>query len=157
VSLGSIGVQLLAQIAVRIALAVLAVWAGARGLRMAGEVTRANAESLVRAAGPGVTRYDELANTEQRISAIEDWESLHAQRIGWLWDLHASRLSLTAAALAALAVAGSFVSPWFLWVPIGVLSLAPLWRLGQLRDQRAQALAQLARRRDELAGLVKHP
>jgi len=82
---------------------------------------------------------------------------LRAERIGWLWDLHASRLSLTASALAALAVVGSFALPWFFWLPLGVLSLLTLWRIGQLRDQRAQALAAIARRRDELIAIIKRP
>ena len=128
-----------------------------RWLRLTLDLTRANSEALVRADPPDVTPYDLLPTAQQRITAVQHWETDYAHCIGRLWDAQVARMLALAGALAALAVCVSLSWPTFVWLLLGLFSLLPLSKITQLRDQRTQALAALASRRDLLIAKINDP
>ena len=145
-----------AEAGFRVALACLSVWAAWKWWRLTLATTRSSSEALVQATAPNVTPYELLPNAAQRASAVEAWESERASSIRRLWDMQIARLLAFTASTAVLAVIGSA------WWPVGIFVLwlvpcAPLLRIGQLGDQRAQALAALASRSAELARNIKTP
>ena len=140
----------------RVALTFLSVWATQKWWRLTLGTTREGAEALVQEAAPDATPYELLPNAAQRASAVEAWESEGARRIRWLWDTQIARLMAFTASTAILAVIGS------MWWPVAIFVLwlvpcVPLFRVSQLNDQRAQALAALASRSAELARKIRTP
>ncbi len=145
------------ELGLRLAFVLVAIWAIFRWLAVTRETARESSEALVRAAAPDVTPYELLPNAGQREEAVRAWEVERARRAGWIWDAQIARMLALCAALAALGAAGAASWPAFVWVPVGLASFAPLYKISQLRDQQAQALRALASRRDELIGNINTP
>lgn len=148
---------LLGVAVLRVGLAVLAVWSFARWLRLTFSMTKAHSDSLVVDMGPDATPYEQLPTARQRIDATLEWHEQRVQRIGWLWSGQIARLLITGSALAATATLIAPWSAWYVWIPLGGLSLWALWNARGLEDQRRRALAALASRRDILVGKITTP
>jgi hypothetical protein len=141
----------------RIVFAVIAGWSFVRWLRVTFQTTKAHSDSLVVDLGPDATPYDELPTARQRIDSTLAWQAQRGQRIGWLWDSQIARMFILAAGFAAAATLLAPWSAWYVWIPLGLLSLWPLFAVRGLEDQRRRALAALGSRGEILMGKVTTP
>lgn len=141
----------------RIGFAALALWSFLRWLRVTFAMTKAHSETLVVDMGPDATPYEQLPTARQRIDATLAWYEQRVQRIGWLWAGQIASMLLLAAGFAAGAALIAPWSSWYVWIPLGGLSLWALWRTRVLEDQRRRALEALSSRRDILVGKITTP